>query len=133
MHGEAGELALKVHELGAAIGQQHARLLVDLEPALGKPLLGRIDVVDGKADVALSASTVLLHDLDQRIIEVRNRGLDDGQAHRVVDFLSGVTFAIDGKIQRVGEKIFLCTPDDFIVEGNLTDTRQDDEFKMRGI
>ena len=48
VHGEAGELALKVHELGAAVGQQHARLLVDLEPALGKPLLGRIDVVDGK-------------------------------------------------------------------------------------
>lgn len=48
MHGEAGELALKVHELGAAVGQQRARLFVDLEPALGKPLLGRIDVVDGK-------------------------------------------------------------------------------------
>ena len=48
MHGEAGELALKVHELSATVGQQHARLLVDLESALGKPLLGRIDVVDGK-------------------------------------------------------------------------------------
>lgn len=78
MHGEAGELALKVHELGAAVGQQHARLLVDLEPALGKPLLGRIDVVDGKANVALGATTVLLHDLDQRIVKVRNRGLDNG-------------------------------------------------------
>lgn len=74
----------------------------------------------------------------QRLLEgqaavVNFQRIDDGQAHRVVDFLSGVTFAIDGKIQRVGEKIFLCTPDDFIVEGNLTDTRQDDEFKMRGI
>lgn len=38
MHGEAGELALKVHKLGATVGQQRARLLVDLEPALGKPL-----------------------------------------------------------------------------------------------
>ena len=63
MHGEAGELALKVHELGAAVGQQHARLLVDLEPALGKPLLGRIDVVDGKANVALGATTVLSESL----------------------------------------------------------------------
>lgn len=81
VHGEAGELALKVHEFGAAVGQQHARLLVNLEPALGKPLLGRIDVVDGKANVALSATTVLLHDLDQRIVKVRNGGLDDGQAH----------------------------------------------------
>ena len=38
VHGETGELALKVHELGAAVGQQYARLLVDLESALGKPL-----------------------------------------------------------------------------------------------
>ena len=48
VHGEAGELALKVHELGAAVGQQHARLLVDLESALGKPLLGRIDSLTAK-------------------------------------------------------------------------------------
>ena len=81
MHGEAGELALKVHKLGAAVGQQHARPLVDLEPVLGKPLLGSIDIVDGKAYVALGATTVLLHDLDQRVVKVRNRGLADGQAH----------------------------------------------------
>ena len=81
VHGETGELTLKVHELGTTVGQQRARLFVDLEPALGKPLLSCIDVVNGKADVALGATTVLLHDLDQRIVEVRNRGLDDGQAH----------------------------------------------------
>ena len=31
--------------------------------------------------MALGATTVLLHDLDQRIVKVRNRGLDNGQAH----------------------------------------------------
>ena len=31
--------------------------------------------------MTLGATTILLHNLDQRIIEVRNRGLDDGQAH----------------------------------------------------
>ena len=56
VHGEAGELALKVHELGVAVGQQRTRFLVDLEAALGKPLLGRVDIVDSKADVALGAT-----------------------------------------------------------------------------
>lgn len=56
VHGETGELALKVHELGTTVGQQRARLFVDLEPALGKPLLSRINVVDGKANVALGAT-----------------------------------------------------------------------------
>ena len=32
--------------------------------------------------------------------------IDDEQAHRVVDFLSGVVFAVDGEIQRIGEQIF---------------------------
>ncbi len=71
--------------------------------------------------------------LDGQAAVVNFQRIDDGQAHRVVDFLSGVTFAIDGRIQRIGEKIFLCTPEDYTVEGNLTDARQDDEFKMRGI
>lgn len=52
--------------------------------------------------------------------------MDDQQAHRVVDFLSGVVLAVDGKIQRIGEQIFLCTPNDFVVEGDLTnDSRLD--------
>lgn len=46
--------------------------------------------------------------------------MDDQQAHRVVDFLSGVVMAVEGNIQRVGEQIFLCTPSDFVVEGDLT-------------
>lgn len=53
--------------------------------------------------------------------------MDNQQAHRVVDFLSGVIFAIDGEISRVGEKIFLCTPREFTVEGDITeDARQTD-------
>ena len=55
--------------------------------------------------------------------------IDDEQAHRVVDFLSGVVFAVDGEIQRIGEQIFLCTPHDFEVEGNLTDTMRNGDYK----
>lgn len=54
--------------------------------------------------------------------------IDDEQAHRVVDFLSGVVFAVDGEIQRIGEQIFLCTPHDFEVEGNLTDTMRNSDY-----
>jgi len=50
--------------------------------------------------------------------------MDDDSAHRVVDFLSGVVFAVDGEIRRVGETIFLCTSSSFTVEGDLTDFNQ---------
>ena len=42
---------------------------------------------------------------------------------------SGVVFAVDGEIQRIGEQIFLCTPHDFEVEGNLTDTMRNGDYK----
>lgn len=49
--------------------------------------------------------------------------MDESQIHRVVDFLSGIVFAIDGEIKRLGEEIFLCTPEDYEIEGALTDNR----------
>lgn len=54
--------------------------------------------------------------------------MDNQQAHRVVDFLSGVTFAIDGEISRVGEAIFLCTPYEFTVEGDITENMRQSDF-----
>ncbi|HIZ95230.1 MAG TPA: cell division protein SepF [Candidatus Ligilactobacillus excrementavium] len=54
--------------------------------------------------------------------------MDNQQAHRVVDFLSGVTFAIDGEMSRVGETIFLCTPKEFTVEGDITENARKTDF-----
>ena len=36
---------------------------------------------------------------------------DDATAGRVVDFVSGVTYAVDGYYQKVGDKVFLFTPE----------------------
>ena len=47
--------------------------------------------------------------------------MDDKNAKRVVDFLNGATFAIDGGIKRIGTEIFLCTPKNYEVSGNLSD------------
>lgn len=35
---------------------------------------------------------------------------DDDVAKRIVDFVSGVTYALDGGMQKVGRDIFLCVP-----------------------
>lgn len=45
--------------------------------------------------------------------------LDDEDAKRIVDFLTGVVFAINGEIKRVGDQIFLVTPANFQVSGAL--------------
>lgn len=38
------------------------------------------------------------------------QGADTELAKRLIDFCSGLTYALDGGMQRVGEKIFLLTP-----------------------
>ena len=43
------------------------------------------------------------------------------QAKRIVDFLYGTIYAIDGDIQKLGGGIFLCTPNNVVVDGKITD------------
>jgi len=38
------------------------------------------------------------------------QGADDAIARRLVDFASGLVFGLDGKIERVAERVYLLTP-----------------------
>ena len=42
------------------------------------------------------------------------------KAKRIVDFLSGTLYAIDGDLQKLGNGIFLCTPDNVTVDGKMS-------------
>ena len=53
--------------------------------------------------------------------------LQKEQSKRVVDFLSGVIFAIEGDIQRIGPRIFLCTPKNISVSGTIDLDEEDSE------
>ena len=55
----------------------------------------------------------------KRAAVVNLHRLQKDQAKRVVDFLSGVIYAIEGDIQRIGPKIFLCTPRNISVAGTI--------------
>ncbi len=45
------------------------------------------------------------------------------QAKRIVDFLSGTLYAIEGGLQKLGGGIFLCTPANVPVEGKISDDK----------
>jgi len=44
-------------------------------------------------------------------------------AERILDFLSGVTYALDGTVERVGEKVYLFAPANVHVEVDSGDAR----------
>ena len=35
---------------------------------------------------------------------------------RIIDFLNGVTYALDGYVEKVGEKVYLFTPSNYCIE-----------------
>lgn len=51
---------------------------------------------------------------------------------RILDFLNGIVYAIDGKIEKLGPGIVLCAPKGFEIEGNISEegtkksTKKDD-------
>ncbi|KRM90730.1 cell division protein SepF [Liquorilactobacillus cacaonum] len=58
--------------------------------------------------------------LNNQAVVINFQRMDEQQSKRIVDFLTGTVFAINGEIQRIGDRIFLCTPAGFVVEGNVT-------------
>jgi cell division inhibitor SepF len=49
------------------------------------------------------------------------------QAIRIVDFLSGTVYALNGGISKIGPNIFLCTPDSVEIQGAISDMMDEEE------
>lgn len=67
--------------------------------------------------------------VNRRAVVVNLERVDHDQAKRIVDFLSGTVYAVNGDIQKLGSQTFLCTPDNVEVSGNISESFVDgDEF-----
>lgn len=47
---------------------------------------------------------------NQQVIFIKLTQLHEQQANRIIDFLTGVVYGIDGDIQRVSDELYICTP-----------------------
>ena len=56
-----------------------------------------------------------------RTVILNLEGLDLEIAQRIIDFTSGAAFAIDGKLQKISSYIFLVTPPNVEISGDLQD------------
>ncbi|AKP66415.1 cell division protein SepF [Companilactobacillus ginsenosidimutans] len=71
--------------------------------------------------VYADAKVVAKQILNNKAVIVNFNNINDEQAKRIVDFLTGTVFALNGEIKRVGDKIFLCTPPKFQIDGSIPD------------
>ena len=59
--------------------------------------------------------------LSGRTVILNLEGLDLEVAQRIIDFTSGATFAISGNLQKISHYIFLVTPTNVDISGDLQD------------
>ncbi|MGX7031424.1 cell division protein SepF [Vagococcus zengguangii] len=60
--------------------------------------------------------------LKNEIVIVNFHLVDEEQAKRIVDFLTGVVFALDGDIQRLDNELFICTPTNLEVDSETAES-----------
>ncbi len=71
---------------------------------------------------AYSESQQIAKYLKDRVAVIVNlKRVTPDVAKRIVDFLYGTIFAINGDIQKLGGGIFLCTPNNVKLEGSISD------------
>lgn len=66
------------------------------------------------------------HLRSRRTVVVNLQRLRQDQAVRIVDFLSGTVYALNGAISKIGPSIFLCTPDTVEIQGAIKDMMEEE-------
>ena len=56
-----------------------------------------------------------------KTIVVNLEGIEIGQAQRIIDFIGGASFAVDGSLKAISNIIFIVAPGNIEVSGDLRD------------
>jgi cell division inhibitor SepF len=75
------------------------------------------------------AQEICDHLKSKKAVVVNLEGLGKEEAQRIVDFLSGAVYALDGGIQKVSYGIFVIAPNNVDLMGEFSNS----EFKNKGV
>ncbi len=73
------------------------------------------------------SQTIADHLKTRNSVLVNFKRVTKDQQRRILDFLSGTLYAISGDLQKVGDGIYLCTPKNIDVQGEITDEKEKDD------
>lgn len=59
--------------------------------------------------------------LSGHAVVINLEGFDTEQAQRIIDFISGAVFAIEGKFNRISRYIFICSPGNIDISQDMED------------
>ena len=64
-------------------------------------------------------------------VVVNLKRVTSDQAKRLIDFLTGTIYAIGGDLQKLGNGIYLCTPNNVNVQGKMTEGEEKEKPKTK--
>ncbi|MEN2464650.1 cell division protein SepF [Ornithinibacillus sp. FSL M8-0202] len=64
--------------------------------------------------------------VNKRTVVINLQRVEHYEAKRIIDFLSGTVYAVNGVIQRLGSQTFLCAPDNVDVSGSITEAFEEE-------
>ena len=81
-----------------------------------RPTAMKVVVIEPKV---FEDSENITHQLrDMRPVLINFENTDPHEAARIVDFVSGATYALDGKLEKVGKDIFMFVPVNISIDSN---------------
>ncbi|WP_128895098.1 cell division protein SepF [Longirhabdus pacifica] len=108
----------------------------ELPPQFNKNVKNNVVSIHAKNNVKVQLCEPRSYDETQHIADhLRNRNpvvvnlqrVRREQAIRIVDFLSGTVYALNGTISKIGNDIFMCTPDNVPIEGAISELLGDNQ------
>lgn len=97
-----------------------------LAPKVEEKRKERISVVEPRA--YSEAMSIAKRVGQGEVVLINFQSLDEMKARRVVDFLTGAVFMVDGDIKRVGNEMFLCTPTNVEITNSTLSSMVDEDI-----
>ena len=103
-------------------------------PERSSGFAGNVVSMSGKQEVVLfhpanfnDTSTAADHLRSKKAVIVNMENVDKAMARRVVDFLSGCAYALDGKVKKVAQSTYLFLPHHMEFSGDLENLQAETE------
>ena len=112
----------------AAASEFHPRKVGGTSTMTQRPTAMKVVVIEPKV---FEDSENITHQLrDMRPVLINFENTDPHEAARIVDFVSGATYALDGKLEKVGKDIFMCVPVNISIDynDNESNTTEQNEY-----
>lgn len=77
------------------------------------------------------AQAIADHLRNRRPVVVNLHKTSPDSAKRIVDFISGCTYALNGTMQKLGHNIFLCAPENVDIQGTISDMISDQQQQQQ--